>query len=228
MLRHNWSRSPGLRLLTILAAAWLAACAGRTAVIPSQSVPVAPDALLGTGMDSIHRDAAPPKCKSQKNTKQYASVASQKMNTKGSSLCVPSFGGWGGALQFPSTDMNYTVGLISSTKAYDPSLFPPAGSQKAVFYLQYKFSGFPQFGSALPAGKPLVSSHLAPNKPYTVEASENVYVGWTPLGSCYSVAKKSLYGGEIAHAGAVLEGQFFRERSGVIEVFKGKLVSNAC
>ncbi|HXO16690.1 MAG TPA: hypothetical protein VN909_00835, partial [Candidatus Dormibacteraeota bacterium] len=130
--------------------------------------------------------------------------------------------------EIPSTDANYTVAMISSTKAYDPSLFPPAGSQKAIFYLQLQFSAFPTFGSTLPPGKPLVSAHLAPNKPYTVEANENVYVGWTPLGSCYAVAKKSLYGGEIARAGVVFAGQFFRERSAVIEVFKAKLVSNAC
>ncbi len=212
----------------IVAIALLAGCAGQTSFVPPQTSPVTPDALRGQGMDANRPDVAPPKCKNQKTTKQNASVASQKMSTKGSSVCVPSFGGWGGTLQLPSTDMNYSVAMISSTKAYDPSLFPPAGTQKAIFYLQLKFSGFPTFGSMLPSGKPLVSSHLAPNKPYTVEANENLYVGWTPLGSCYAVAKKSLYGGEIARAGAVFAGQFFREHSAVIEVFKGKLVSNAC
>ncbi|MBV8532045.1 MAG: hypothetical protein JO104_12075 [Candidatus Eremiobacteraeota bacterium] len=200
----------------------LAGCGGRAAVIPPQAVSVEPSALANP-------DTNPPKCKGQKGTGKYAGVSKETMKAGGGSLCVPSFGGWGGSLQYPDSGMNYDVALTSSTTAYDPKLFPPPGSQKAVFYLQYAFNGFPSFGTTIPKGKPLASTHLKPKKPYTVEGFEKIGSGlWTDLGSCSAIAAKSHYGGGISGAGEVLAGQFFREETGVIEIFKGELVSNKC
>jgi hypothetical protein len=121
------------------------------------------------------------------------------------------------------------VELISSTKAYSPKLFPPSGSQKAIFYIQYAFKGLPEFGTALPRGNPIVSSHLAAKKKYSVQLWEKIGSGlWSSLAECYAVAQKSKYGGSIAGGGATFEGLFYREATGVIEVFNGALVSNKC
>lgn len=214
-------------IAAVVAIALLAGCGARSgAVLPASAVP---NILPGAGANAIVADAAPPKCKGQKNTKQYASVASQAMKSKGGSVCVPAFGGWGGALQFPSVSGTSSVSLISSTKPYNPALFPPPGSQTAIFYLQFSFSGFPTFGQNLPGGNALASTHVTPNKSYTVELTEKIGSGlWTPLAQCYSVAKTSQYGGGIPRVGAAFIGQFFREPNAVIEIFSGKLVSNKC
>jgi|ERR1700722_10974713 hypothetical protein len=93
---------------------------------------------------------------------------------------------------------SFTIQLISSPKAYSSGQWPPKGSQTPIFYLQYAFNGFPSFGSTLPKGNPIVSSHVLANKPYTVQLWENVLAGWTELGSCCVVAKKSSkYGGAL-------------------------------
>jgi hypothetical protein len=209
----------------------LAGCTGGTPVSP-QSVSPGFSALPSFGPSASGPDVSqPPKCKGQKNTKLYAVVATQNVKTGGGSLCVPAFGGWGGALQYPDLkySQSFTVKLISSTKAYASGTWPPNGSQTPIFYLQYAFSGFPSFGSNLPKGNPIVSNHLLAGKTYTVELWENVIAGWTDLGSCYAVAKKSSkYGGQLSKAGGVFDNASYREGSGVLELFKGKLVSNPC
>ena len=229
MLRFSSSVSPRRRLPVALAAiALLAGCAGRGTLIPPQSISAAPSALsdLATGLKA----AAPPKCKGQKNTKEYATVATDSMKKGGGSLCVPSFGDWGGALQYPQTygSAQYTVVLTSSTKEYSGPSWPPKGAQPPIFNLQLAFSSFPGFYPTLPKGDPLVSTHLVPKKPYTVTLWVNVIIGWSNLGSCYQVAAKSKYGGQLADVGAVFEKQTFLEMNGVLQVSRGKLVTNKC
>lgn len=175
--------------------------------------------------------AAPPKCEGQKNTKEYGEVVKETLKKGGGSLCVPAFGGWGGALQYPQTygSYTYTVKLIGSTTAYKGGLFPPAGSKKALFYLQIGFNSFPGFYPTLPKGAPIVSSHLVPNKSYTAELFEYFYgLGWSAEGSCYQVAGKSKYGGSLAGAGSLFEKFTFLEHNGVLEIFGGALVTNRC
>ncbi|MGB8908826.1 MAG: hypothetical protein WCC84_08770 [Candidatus Cybelea sp.] len=228
MLRFTSLISPRMGLLGAVAAiVLLAGCADRAALIPAQSLSAAPSALSGLGIGLP--DVAPPKCKDQKNTKDYAKVAKEVMKLGGGSLCVPSFGNWGGALQYPATyNISYTVALTSSTKAYAGASWPPNGSQTPIYYLQFAFNGFPGFYPTLPKGNPLVSVHLAPKKPYTIQLWENVIIGWSDLGSCYQVATPSKYGGALADGGSLFEKQTFLEMTGVLEIFKGKLVTNKC
>jgi hypothetical protein len=215
-----------------LATALLTACAGGTGAIPPQTAVLDPGALSGPGFDGVAPNVtAPPKCKSQKDTKYYAAVASQTIKeVTGSSLCVPAFGGWGGSLQFPGTyNASYTVGLTSSTTAYKGGTFPPAGSTKPIFYLQILFTGFPGFYQSLPKGGPLESTHLTAGKPYTIVLSEYFYaLGWSKVGSCYQTAKKSKNGNGLAEIGSLFEKTTFLEQKGIFEVFKGELVSNQC
>jgi len=220
--------TPARLLGALSAAALLAACAGNAANIPSQTAFNAPATLQN--LSEVFPDAAPAKCKGQKNSKLYASVAKEALKKKGGSLCIPSFGGWGGALQYPQTygTVNYAVALTSSTKAYSGGSFPPNGSLKPIYYLQMSFDGFPGFYPTAPKGNPLVSSHLEPNKPYTIELWVNLIVAWSELGACYQVAAKSKYGGALASGGTLFEKQTFLEMTGALEVLKGQLVSNKC
>ena len=89
----------------------------------------------------------PAKCKAQKNAKEYSEVSKEVLKQPGGSLCVPEFAGWGGALQYPQIYGSYTydIQLISSATAYKGGMFPPAGSKKAIFYLQLRFNSFRDF-----------------------------------------------------------------------------------
>jgi hypothetical protein len=220
----NLSKSSYSIFLGAVAVALLAGCAGQTAAIPSA-------AGIGTNL-SAPDVSAPPKCKGQKNSKDYATSAAENMKTAGGNLCVPEFSGWGGDLQYPNLNYSqtFTVTLTSSTTAYTGGNWPPAGSSKPIFYIGYAFDGFPTFGGTLPHGTPLESSHLTPNGKYTVEIWEYDYGGlWTEIGTCFATAKKSTkYGGSIAAFGAAWINEHYGDKTGVIEIFKGALVSNAC
>ena len=64
----------------------LAACAQHgSALLPSTALRRAPRAAR----------LVPPNCKGQKTTKHYASLT-VTLSTKGGSLCIPAFGGFGG------------------------------------------------------------------------------------------------------------------------------------
>jgi hypothetical protein len=234
MSRSRSLGSRGLRSLAAVGAmALLAGCASNSGAIPAQSSVAAPDVLSGLGPGPSAPDAkALPKCKGQKNTKDYAKVAKELLNLKGGSLCVPAFGGWGGDIQYPEQmgSAKYNVGLITSTKAYKGGNFPPAGSQKPIFYLQLAFNSFPGFYSTIPKGNPLVSSHLVPKKTYTVKLYVYYYaLGWEQIGSgCYQVAEKSKYGGALPAVGGIFENVTFSEKNGVIEIFPGMSVSTQC
>ena len=219
-------------LAATIGVALLAACASYSSSLPTQPAFTAPAGLHDFVSNSIGSDvSAPPKCKGQTQTKSYATVAKQSIEeVKGSSLCVAAFGGWGGSLQFPGTyNASYTVSMTSSTTAYKGGLFPPGGSHTPIFYVQFAFSGFPGFYKKLPKGNPLESTHLAAGKPYTIEILEYFYgLGWSEVGECSQKAKKAKNGNGLAGAGTIFEGVTFREQKGVLEVFKGALVSNRC
>jgi hypothetical protein len=220
----NSPKSAYWRFLGAVAVALLAGCAGQTPAIP-------PAAGIGTNL-SAPDVSAPPKCKTQKNSKDYASSGTQNMKAAGGNLCVPEFGGWGGDLQYPNLNYSqtFTVTLTSSTTAYSGGNWPPAGSSKPIFYIAYAFDGLPGFGGTLPHGTPIEGSHITPNAKYTVEIWEYDYGGlWTEIGTCSATAKKSTkYGGSIAALGAPWINEYYKDKTGVIEIFKGALVSNAC
>jgi hypothetical protein len=199
----------------------LAGCAGYSPAIPSQAL----------GLNLMLPNAAPAKCKTQKGTKEYATVAKQTIKEgTGSSVCVPAFNGWGGDLQFPGTvNDSYTISMTSSTTAYKGGSFPPRGSHKPIFYLQFAFDGFPGFYQTLPKGTPIESTHLAAGKPYSIEVEEYFYaLGWAEVGECYQIAQKAKAGNGLADTGSLFENETFREPKGILLVFDGELVSNKC
>lgn len=219
--------------IAAVAVAMLAGCAGNATAIPPQSTLTAPGTLPGATIGGVVGPdvTAPPKCKGQKQTKYYATVAKQDLKeSKGTAVCVPAFGGWGGGLQFPGTyNVSYTVSMTSSLKAYKGGLFPTNGSQTPIFYLQFAFSGFPGFYTSIPKGTPLESTHLLAGKPYTILVLEYFYaLGWSTVGECYQTAKKATHGNGLAGAGTIFEKVTFLEMHGILEVFKGELVDNKC
>jgi hypothetical protein len=224
---------PRVKLLgAAIAVAMFTGCAGNAGTIPNQPTFSAFNASTSLEpLDILPDKAKLPTCKGQKNTKEYAKAPVQDMKEAGGSLCVPAFGGWGGALQYPQTysTAKYSVTLVSSTTAYKGALLPPAGSKKPILYLQVGFNSFPGFYPTLPKGNPVVSKHLVPEKPYTVELFIYFYgLGWSEENSCYQVAAKWTGGGSLASVGAVFEKVTFLEKNGAIEIFPGELVSNKC
>jgi hypothetical protein len=227
---NRWGSQRWGFLVPAVAIGLLAGCAGQSTLAPLPANIGGTDTLARLGMD-VPDVLPPPKCKSQKNTKEYAEMAREVLKKGGGSLCVPAFKYWGGALQYPQTYGSYTynVKLISSTTAYKGALLPAAGSKTPLFYLQIGFNSFPGFYPTLPTGLPLVSSHFKPSKSYTVELFEYFYgLGWSAEGSCYQVAKKSKNGGSLAGAGTVFDKLTFLEHNGAIEIFEGALSPTKC
>lgn len=80
-------------------------------------------------------------------------VKSQDIKVSGGSWCVPAFGGWGGAFQYPNDLVNKTfkVELIGSTTAYNSS-FPPTGSRTPIFFCSTCSAVFQSLGQSCPRG----------------------------------------------------------------------------
>ena len=70
----------------------------------------------------------------QKNYKQYA-TDEESFSTKGGALCIPAFGGLGGALTYPPANPSAGVGLVSSTSDYNHEL-PQLHRGTPIFFLQ--------------------------------------------------------------------------------------------
>ena len=202
-----------------IAPALLAACASHGGGLP-------PDALLPTGNGMVQRLAVPPDCKGQKTTGQYASVT-QTLSTSGGSLCIPAFGGFGGKVKYPTASPSVQITLTSSTTNYNK--MPELGDGTAIFYLQLGLSGGTTFGSKVRAGGGLASSTLVPGQPYTAYGEAVIYGFKVKFGPCYTVAKKSKFGGSIGGLGTLLKGQDVPvAASGVIEVYSGQQTAAKC
>ncbi len=210
------------RVIAVVTAVALAGCGGPQVLTGASNAPAnvaAPD------------NAPIPACKGQKNTKEYASIGKKALSTKGGVLCVPKFGGWGVSMDYPGpTKSHASMGLISSTTAYNPALFPPSGSVSPIFYIQFGLNGYGViFGATLPAIGGLSSSSLKVGKPYTAQGASNVGSLWNSLGECYTTAFATKYGATIRGIGYVLKNVHMGEASsGVISILPGKLAPSKC
>jgi hypothetical protein len=197
----------------------LAACGGSQVLTGTTGAPSSVTAL----------DSAPP-CKGQKNTKEYASIGAKALSTKGGTLCVPSFGGWGGTMDYPGPTSQASMALISSTTAYNPGAFPPPGSVNPIFYIQFKMNSYGVvFSSKLPAAGGLSSKSLTVGKFYTAQGASDVGSLWDVLGECSTKAFATGRGPTILGIGFVLENVHMGEASsGVISILPGKLATSRC
>lgn len=207
-------------VISAVTAVSLAACGGSQ--VPTQTNGAPPSVAAP--------DLAPiPACKGQTNTKDYASIGAKPLSSKGGILCVPRFRGWGGSTNYPSVSSS-SMGLISSTTAYNPALFPPVGSVTPIFYIQFGLDRTGViFGAQLPATGGLASKSLKVGKPYTVQGASDAGSLWNSLGYCYTKAFSSKYGATIRGVGFVLKNVHMgAASSGVISILPGKLAQTKC
>jgi hypothetical protein len=206
-----------------LSAALLAGCAQHGAMLPS--TPLSP-AWLGALQGAVRPDSGPPSCRGQKSTKNYSSLT-VTLSTRGGSLCIPEYGGFGGSVKYPGANPSVKLQLISSTTNYDH--LPELGQGTAIFYLQLALSGATQFGSHVKAGGGLTAKEILPGMPYSAYGQATISGFTLKFGPCYSVATKGKYGGVIGAIGTLLKGVTIPVAAkGIIELYSGKQTSTKC
>jgi hypothetical protein len=211
----------------LIATCSFAACSGPSASVAPQPAQLAPTQLVSP-------DKAPPSCKGQTNSSDYASGTAQSLSTKGGVLCVPRFGGWGGSMSYPGpTGAGATMSLIGSTTAYSGPIWPsPSGEPgTAIFYIQATASSNGiKFVSKIPKGGELDSKKLKVNKTYTVNATLIAFGSQFELiGECYGKANKGPYGPYLTGLAGALAGHGFTGGTrAVIEIIPGKFASKKC
>lgn len=206
-----------LRAMPVAAAAVLLhACAHSAALVPGSSA--ATQAVLPL--------ADPPMCKGQQDSKDHATV-SETLKTKGGSLCIPEFGGFGGKIKYPGANPSVQVTLTSSTTDYNN--MPQLGNGTAIFYLQLAISGGTTFGNKVRRGGGLTAAAIEPGYPYTVYGQAVIFGIKFNFGPCYTVAKKGKYGGVIGGVGTLLKGEDVPyAANAVLEVYSGQQTSSPC
>jgi hypothetical protein len=205
-------RLPGS--FAILAVLTFSACAQHGALLPTS-----PQA-------NARPDLTPPSCKGQTSTKEYASDTT-KLSTKGGSLCVPAFGGFGGTIKYPTASESVDLTLTSSIKNYNGQ--PKLGTGKAVFYLQFDVAGATSFGSSAKSGGGLTGSKIVSGQAYTAYGQATIGSQKIALGPCYTTATQGKYGGVIGGLGTLIEGREVpTSATGVIEIYSGQQTSIQC
>lgn len=200
--------------LAIVAVLAFPACAQHGALLPASSQAVALPGLT------------PPDCKVQKTTKNYAS-ATVRISTKGGSLCVPAFGGFGGTIKYPTASESVNLTLISSVKNYNGQ--PILGTGKAIFYLQFDVADATSFGSSVKPGGGLTGSKIISGQAYTAYGQATIDSQKVTLGPCYATATQGKYGGVIGGLGTLIENRDVpNSASGVIEIYSGQQTSFQC
>jgi hypothetical protein len=204
----------GLCIALVFAAALsIAACGRFTAPAP------APASAL-SGLTGV------PPCKGQRTTKKYAQTK-VTLKRKGGSFCVPAFGGFGGAMQYPGVERSVHLVLRSSTQnIYNE---PQLGSGTAIFYLNLHFLAGTHFGAKLKSEGGLTGEQIETGEPYTafgIVAVGHLVLMFPP---CYTVATQGPYGGVLANLGELFTQTTITGAGyGVVEIYSGEQVSQAC
>ena len=197
-------------------AALLHACAHTAGLVPDGTA----------GAQAVAPLADPPACKGQKNAKDHSAVT-ERLSTKGGSLCIPEFGGFGGKVKVPGANPSVQVTLTSSTTNYDN--MPQLGDGTPIFYLQLGISDGTTFGNKVRRGGGLTGAQIEAGYPYTVYGQTVIFGIKFNFGPCYAVAKQGKYGGVIGGVGALLKGaQIPYAANAVLEVYSGRQTSSPC
>ncbi len=200
--------------LAIVAVLAFSACAQHGGLLPTSPQAIALPSLT------------PPDCKAQYTAKKYASDTT-KISTKGGSLCVPAFGGFGGSIKYPTASESVDLTLTSSVKNYNGQ--PKLGTGKAIFYLQFDVAGATSFGSSLKAGGGLTGSKIVSGQAYTAYGQATIDSEKVTLGPCYATATSGKYGGVIGGLGTLIENRSVpNSATGVIEIYSGQQTSTQC
>jgi hypothetical protein len=210
---HVGRRTLGIGAAVIM----LAGCGGSQATM--SGTPAAPATIAGA-------TTGPPACKGQRTTKNYGSIT-VNLKTKGGSLCVPAFGGFGGSMEYPGVDRSVKLTARTSTQnIYDE---PQLGSGTSIVYLNLHFHAGTHFGSHIKSKGGLTSQAIHPGDTYT--AYGIVAVGHLELmfPPCYSIATQGPDGGVLPNLGDLFSGATITGAGyGVIEVYSGEQVSQEC
>ncbi|HZV77500.1 MAG TPA: hypothetical protein VFF63_07075 [Candidatus Babeliales bacterium] len=195
-------------------AALVAACGQQPAALPAPAF--APAAA----------NVAPPKCKGQQDNKKRASLK-VTLSTKGGSLCVPAFGGFGGSIEYPKVERSVVLTIRTSTSnIYDEPLL---GTGTPILYLNLHFRAGTHFEGSVKSEGGVQSAQIEPGQPYT--SYGEVTVGHLALmfPPCYSNAMSGPYGGLIPNIGSMLRNTTITGAGyGVLEIYSGAQVSQEC
>jgi len=185
------------------------------------------NAVLPTGPQMLVPNATPPACKKQKTYSQYASD-DETLSTKGGSVCIPAFAGFGGTIKYPPANPSVSLSLISSTTNYNGKL-PSLHSGTPIFYLQLAIGGPTTFGQSVKTGGGLTGAAITPGDAYTAYAQAKILGFPYNFKPCYAIARMGKYGGVIGGVGSLLVGQQVpSDTSGVFEIYPGKSTNTKC
>lgn len=195
----------------------LAGCGGSQTAIGGTVPAAATSARFLTG---------PPSCKGQRTTKKFGDKA-VTLKTKGGSFCIAAFGGFGGSMQYPRVDRAVKLTIRTSTaNIYNE---PQLGTGTSIVYLNLHFHAGTHFGSNLRSQGGLTSEAIYSGNTYTaygVVAVGNLDLMFPP---CYTVATDGPYGGVLPNLGELFSGTTITGAGyGVIEIYSGQQVSQAC
>jgi hypothetical protein len=209
-----------LRSFLLITAAALAACAQQGGA----GVPATPLALRGNIFTAT--TATPPPCTGQKDSKDYASVATT-LSTKGGTFCVPAFGGFGGTIAYPKVKPSVKVTIISSSTDYNK--LPQLGSGTAIFYLQMTLAHGTTFGHTINPTGGLTGALIKSGQSYSAYGEATISGQTIKFGPCYETATKGTYGGVLASIGGLLDyASLPAKTDGFIELYSGKDTKTPC
>ena len=158
-------------------------------------------------------------CTGQTTGGSSASVT-QTLATSGGSLCIPAFGGFGGAIAYPTSSNAVNITLTSSTT--NTGGYPALGTTTPIFYLGISLAGGTTFGTGAPAGGGLAapSATIVPGQTYTVYGQATLLGVPVNFSPCQSVATAGGGGtGVISGLGTVLKNVSVPiSASGVLEI----------
>jgi hypothetical protein len=200
-------------------AAAVAGCAGQA----NTALPLPQNAVMPALL--LRPESAPPPCKGQQKDRDHSSVT-ERLSTKGGSLCIPTFAGFGGALQYP--DVKPSVAITVTSTNIDFNGFPSPGQGNPIDYLQLNTSGSPAFGTKLQPGLGLTGKTVESKTSYTAFSSYFHSGLWHSLNRCYAVARQGLHGGVIDGLGSLLKDQTIPGTLFLIEVYPGRRTSEKC
>jgi hypothetical protein len=178
---------------------------------------------------SAVRPALPsvPDCSGQ-HTKHSYSGLTAKLEKKGGSFCIPTYGGFGGSLLYPNLERSAKLTIRTSLKNlyYEPAL---GDSGATIVYLNLHFHRGARFGEKTQTGGGLTSKAIVAGQSYTaygIVAVNHLVLRFPP---CYSVATQGQYGGVFPNLGNLMSDTTVTGAGyGVIEIYPGAQVSQAC
>jgi len=208
------------RIAILLALSLMAGCGGQS------GAPVAmPQGVTSNETRGIVSHDVQPLCKGQKTTKQYASLT-VTLTQFGGRVCVPTFGGFGGTIQYPTANPATKLLMISSTTNYNHQ--PNLGNGPALFYLQLSTSHGTTFGARVRAGTGITGKGLKPGNTYT--AYGQVVMNSIPINfkPCFEIAAKGKYGGLVGGLWKLGLHVKISSATAILELYSGKHAKYGC